>query len=495
MAEGAFDALIVGAGPAGVGAALRLRQFGYRVMLIDRSAVWPRKQVGEALTPGVQNIIALLDANDALSGVPHLAGRPSRLLWRGLSAEMIADGGSAMVDRAAFDAALLALAQRRGVQVERPAQVREIGGGAGDWRIQLRCGEAGVKHITARHIIDAGGRGGQARGQRLDCAPRLAAMWMELPATGLPVDLLQATHTEALEHGWLWGAALPGQRYRIMLVFDPAAAHAAPPGTPAARLRAACAASRLFAPMAGLAGGDVFQMCSATPYLMADSWQDGRIKIGDAAFALDPISSSGVEKAMRFSLQAVVALHTVLSDGTPASAALSRDFYEHRLIETCARHAHWTAASYRQAWCGERPFWRQRSAVRFIPPFPAAWPDLRARLYDASLQLDGFQEPELRSLASLDPARALRLNEKASVVQVPCVIADRVRLHMALTHPHLERPLAFLENESLAPHLERLKQAQTLDTVLRQFGSSMHEGKARKITAWLWQHGLIDSVH
>ena len=494
MADGAFDVLIIGAGPAGVSAALRLRQFGYRVLLIERSDVWPRRQVGEALTPGVQNIIALLDANDALSGVPHLAGRPSRLLWRGRGAETIADGGSAMVDRAAFDAALLALAQSRGVQVERPAQVREIGGGAGDWRVQLRCGGADVKHIAARHIIDAGGRGGQARGQRLDCAPRLAAMWMEIPATGLPADLLRATQTEALEHGWLWGAALPGRRYRVMLVFDPGAAHGARPGAPAARLRAACAASQLFAPMATLADGDVFQMCSATPYLMADSWQDGRMKIGDAAFALDPISSSGVEKAMRFSLQAVVALHTLLSDRTLASAALGRDFYEHRLIETCARHAHWTAASYRQAWCGDRPFWRQRSAIRFIPPSPTAWPDLQARLYDASLQLDGFQEPELRPLAALDPARALRLNDKASLVQVPCVIADRVRLHMALSHPHLERPLAFLEDESLAPHLERLKQAQTLDTVLRQFGSSMPDGKARKITAWLWQHGLIDSV-
>jgi 2-polyprenyl-6-methoxyphenol hydroxylase-like FAD-dependent oxidoreductase len=494
MTDAAVDVLIMGAGPAGVGAALRLRQLGYRVMLIERSAVWPRKQVGEALTPGVQNIIALLDANDALAAVPHLAGRPSRLLWRGRAADMVADSGSAMVDRAAFDAALLALAQQRGVQIERPAQAREIGGGAGDWRVELRLGEAGVKHIAARHIIDASGRTGQGRERRLDCAPRLAAMWAEIPAAGLPAELLQATQTEALEHGWLWGAALPGQRYRVMLVFDPGAARAATSGGPAERMRAACAASQLFACLAGQAGGDVFQMCSATPYLMADSWQDGRMKIGDAAFALDPISSSGVEKAMRFSLQAAVAVHTLLSDRTAASAALARDFFEHRLVETCARHAHWTANSYRQAWCGDRPFWRARSDIRFGPSSQAAWPELQARLYQASAQLQGFQEPELRPLASLDPARALRLSAKASLVQVPCVIADRVRLHTAVAHPHLERPLAFLENEALFPHLERLKQAQTLDTVLRQFGSSMPEHKARKITAWLWRHGLIDSV-
>lgn len=490
----AFDALIVGAGPAGVGMALRLRQFGYRVMLVERSAVWPRQHVGEALTPGVQNIIALLDAHDALADVPHLAGRPSRLLWRGRAAEMIADNGSAMVDRAGFDAALLALAQLRGVRVERPAQVSEIGGDAGEWRVRLRCGEADIKHITARYIVDASGRGVQGRDQRLDCAPRLAAMWTEIAVAGLPADLLQATQTEALEHGWLWGSRLPGQRYRLMLVFDPAAAHGTTSATPSERLRAACAASWLFACLTGQAGGNGFQMCSATPYLMADSWRDGRMKIGDAAFALDPISSSGVEKAMRFSLQAAVAVNTVLSDQTPASFALGRDFFEHRLTEICARHAHWTASSYRQAWCAELPFWRQRSAIRFVPPSATAWPALQARLYQASAQLEGFQAPELRPLASLDPARALRLSAKATLVQVPCVIADRVQLHMAVAHPHLERPLAFLENESLFPHLERLRQAQTLEGLLRQFGSGMPEHKARKITAWLWQHGLIDIV-
>jgi flavin-dependent dehydrogenase len=492
--DAVFDALIIGAGPAGVSAALRLRQFGYRIMLIERSADWPRKQIGEALTPGVQNIIALLDANDALAGVPHLAGRSSRLLWRGRTAEMIADSGSAIVDRASFDAALLALAQLRGVQVERPAQVQEIGGAAGDWRIVLRCGDAGIKHLVARHIIDAGGRSGHGHNQRLDCAPRLAAMWTEIPAAGLPPELLHATQTEALEHGWLWGANLPGQRYRIMLVFDPAAAHAAMACTPAEGLHAACAASRLFARLGGQVSGGAIDMCSATPYLIPDSWQDGRMKIGDAAFALDPISSSGVEKAMRFSLQAAVAVHTLLSDGRPASAALARDFFEHRLIETCARHAHWTASSYRQAWCADRPFWQQRASTRFGMPSQAAWPELQARLYQASAQLEDFQAPELRPLASMNPGLALRLNAEASVVELPCVIADRVQVHMALAHPHLERPLAFLENESLFPHLARLKQAQTLDKVLRLFGSSMPEHKARKITAWLWQHGLIDSV-
>ena len=489
--DAAVDALIVGAGPAGVSAALRLRQFGYRIMLVERSADWPRKQIGEALTPGVQNIIALLGANDALAGVPHLAGRPSRVLWRGRSAEKIADKGSAIVERAGFDAALLALAQRRGVHVERPAQVQHIGGGAGDWRIQLRCGDGAVKRVNARYIIDAGGRSGQGGNQRLGCAPRLAAMWADIAPAGVPAELLRNTHTEALEHGWLWGASLPGLRYRIMLVFDPVAALR---GAPPERLRAACAASALFAGVDGQTFGNVIDMCSATPYLAPDSWQDGRMKIGDAAFALDPISSSGVEKAMRFSLQAAVAIHTLLGDRTSSGAALGRDFFEDRLIETCARHAHWTASSYRHVWCADRPFWQQRASSRFGTPGQTAWSELQARLYRASAQLEGFQAAALRPLASMDPRLALRLNPQARVVERPCVIADKVQAHAALAHPNLERPLAFLENEPLFPLLERLRTAQTLDAVLRQFGASMPQHTAGKIIGWLWQHGLLDSV-
>lgn len=490
----ACDVLIIGAGPAGVSAALRLRQLGYQVMLIERSATWPRKQVGEALTAGVQNIIATLDANDALAHVPHLAGLPSCLLWRGRAPEMVPDSGSAMVDRAAFDATLLALAQSRGVQLERPAQVVKIAGTAGDWRIDVRCGEACTKHIATRFVIEAGGRSGQGRGKRLECAPRLAAMWTEFPQAGLAPDLLRATRTEALEDGWLWGASLPGLQYRLMLVFDPAAAHPARRCTPAERLRAACTASALFAGLNAQAFDGALDMCSATPYLIADSRQDGRIKIGDAAFALDPISSSGVEKAMRFSLQAAVAVHTLLSERAADSASLSRDFFEHRLVETCARHAHWTASSYRQAWCANRLFWRRRSCPQFLTLRSGARSELVDRLYRAIAQLEAFQAPELRPLASMDRTRSIRLNSHASLIQLPCVIANRVHMRAALDHPNLERPLAFVENHALFPHLQQLQQAQTIEMALRQLSFGMPERIAGKIIGWLWQRGVLDNV-
>lgn len=94
----------------------------------------------------------------------------------------------------------------------------------------------------------------------------------------------------------------------------------------------------------------------------------------------------------------------------------------------------------------------------------------------------------------MKPRQALRLHADARVIDMPCVVADRVQAQRALVHLHLERPLAFLDNEALCPHLDRLRQAQPLDKVLQQFGSSMPGHKAQAITAWLWQHGILDSV-
>lgn len=486
-----FDALVVGAGPAGTAAALRLQQLGYRVLLVERSAVWPRAQVGEALTPGVRNIIELLDANDALAAVPHVAHAGSRVLWRGRSPELLPQAGSAVVDRGRFDAALLALARRRGVEVEQPARLLHLAGVAGDWRVGLLCGEARARQVRARFILDASGRGAAPR---IDCAPRLAALWGEVEQPALQ-QLDGATQVEALEHGWLWAGRLPGGRYRLMLVCDPQTARQAMPAAPEARLRAACAASQLLRAAAGLPLLGAVQMCSATPYLAPDGWQDGRLKLGDAAFALDPVSSSGVEKAMRFSLQAAVALHTVLSDARPEGGALARRFFEGRLVEACARHAHWTEAYYGQAWCAEQPFWqaRARCAAGGDRAEPER-PELLAALSAERARLAGYQPPALKPLAGLNPALPLRLHGAAAIVELPCVVDDRVCLHSALDHPHLERPLAFLENEALFPHLARLVQPLPLAQLLRMLAASMPGHKAQHIAAWLWQRGLLESV-
>lgn len=75
------------------------------------------------------------------------------------------------------------------------------------------------------------------------------------------------------------------------------------------------------------------------------------LKTGEAALALDPLSSSGVEKSMRLGVQTAVAANTLLLD--PAAADVAWDFYESSLVASAADHAVWTRDHYGRAWPGD----------------------------------------------------------------------------------------------------------------------------------------------
>ena len=487
-----IDVFVIGAGPAGLCAALRLGQLGYRVILAERSALWPRPQIGEALTPGVRNIIDLLDANDALEGVPIATRLLARVRWRTAEAEDVTHGDSAVVERARFDAALLALAEKRGIEIMRPARVLARGGRAGAWQLEVGHGH-GASRVEARFVIEASGRGNGAG--RLDCAPALAATWAEWDAADLPPEFTGTTRVEALETGWLWGTRLPNGSYRIMLLGDPAAQRRIL-GKPEERLRVACAASMLFCEPAALPQLTDARVCAATPYLDIDAWQPGWIKTGDAAFAIDPVSSTGVEKAMRFSLQAVTAAHTCLQSDDPARQALAGEFFEERLVETCARHDAWTRGYYAEAWCAEEIFWQERSSVLARAGEDGIRTYWRARLDDQVVRFGRVTSNAIDAAeASAPPQRqqSIRFAAGTETVRALCVVDDQVQSHLALVHPRLTRPLAFYEDHALLPALDILRCQPTFEEALHALAASMDQTKALRLLAWLWQQGVVET--
>lgn len=493
----AVDVFIVGAGPAGLAAALRLRQLGYAVALLERSKQWPRPQIGEALTPGVLSLFATLDAGKALAGVPQRPKVPVRISWRSQAVEAESYGESLLIERGAMDAALLTLAHECGVHVLQPAQLGAVTGSPGAWQIQVRRAP-GTEEWSARFILDACGRHGNAA-SHIHTAPRMLACWAAFaPGAGFAPELLEMTHMAALEHGWLWGTCLPGQRYRLMLLCDPATPHKLMPGQPAAWLREQCRQSSVFAPLADLPFDGNFHAGCATPYFASDFWQPGRIKIGDCAFSLDPISTSGVEKAVRFALHAATAVHTLLRDEKQAPQELVHCFLRQRLLETCARHGLWAQRHYRQAWCAQAPFWQQRAA-----PFAAKTRDARAPAMALELQqemeqlqdrLRQFHPPAPNHGPMLRAWQHVRFSAALQIVNLPCVVDERVQLRAALAHPHLERPLVILENEVLLPRLAIILQQTTLAVALDSLAPTMSMAKAQRILGWLWMHGLLESL-
>jgi hypothetical protein len=86
------------------------------------------------------------------------------------------------------------------------------------------------------------------------------------------------------------------------------------------------------------------------------------------------------------------------------------------------------------------------------------------------------------------------LSDGARLVQEPCIFGDEIRAHPALVHPGLERPVAFMEGMELGPLLEVIPSCADLAGLLVAWSSRMPPRQARRITAWLIDNHILETV-
>ncbi|MGH2461239.1 MAG: FAD-dependent monooxygenase, partial [Chloroflexota bacterium] len=123
-----YDAVVVGAGPAGATAAARLADAGLQVALIDRSAPPRDKPCGGGLSPKAYRLLEV-DVSDLVMARPRsvVLSAPRS---RSVSLESRA-GEIWMVQRAAFDQRLVEHAQTRGATLLAGPVVRRVIPGSG----------------------------------------------------------------------------------------------------------------------------------------------------------------------------------------------------------------------------------------------------------------------------------------------------------------------------------------------------------------------------
>jgi len=152
-----WDAVVVGAGPAGAMTAHELARAGASVLMLERTPFPRWKVCGSCLSPGTQQTLGSAGLGHLL---PGMGARPLHALrvggW-GVSAELSL-GTSVAVSRSARDAALVEAATAAGAAVINPARAR-LGAARGGYRAVTVESEEGEEEVQARVVVAADGLG------------------------------------------------------------------------------------------------------------------------------------------------------------------------------------------------------------------------------------------------------------------------------------------------------------------------------------------------
>jgi flavin-dependent dehydrogenase len=453
---------VIGAGPAGSIFATRMAQLGHQVHLIERQR-FPRSHLGESLSPGVMPLLRAAGMHETIEAARFPRVNGVRVKWAG-EARLHENSGEPglLVDRGEFDLRLAERARAFGVRIHQPARVLEQIHDGAKWRLTIDADGASTQ-LTADFVADASGRRSASRRHCIKTGASTLAVYGYWRGATLP----SMPRIEAGEDGWYWGVPLPDGTYNTLVFVDPGWFRSAPGATMSERflrlldrstLMQDCRDAELVAPVHAI---------DATSYLSGDCVGPGRIQLGDAALAIDPISSSGVQKAVQTALSGAIVANTLLLRPESTDAAIR--FYRAQIEDASEHHRRWAAGHYGEVAAGcDHPFWRERAGEPATEPLPPAAIDARG-------------------LATMP----VELSRELEFIATPCLQGNFVSVASALHHPRLSAPLVFLGGRELAPLLRALPPGRTPLQIAQSWSNRMPLESGMAIAGWLVRHGIL----
>lgn len=236
MNTGQYDALIIGAGPAGSIAGAILQNTGHRVLVLERE-LFPRFSIGESLLPQCMEYIeeaGMLEAVDA-AGFQRKNGAlfQHRGVYSGFDfSEQFSTGRieTYQVQRAPFDKLLADEAERAGVDIRYEHEITAIDIEQELPRVTCKLPDGSIKTFSGKFLLDASGSG------------RVLARLLKLESpSDFPVRAALFTHIEdnisdaaydrnkilvtvhpSQSDVWYWLIPFPNGRCSIGVVAEPA---------------------------------------------------------------------------------------------------------------------------------------------------------------------------------------------------------------------------------------------------------------------------------
>lgn len=377
-----WDVVIIGAGPAGSATAITLASLGQSVLLVDEQAV-AKYKLGESLPPAsvdiVSHFLGELDSPGGNTiGVYKTAGNISA--WSSEELDhadffFTSTGFGLCIDRLAFDEALrmraleLGASLQRGVSLE--SCIRSSYAGF-NWDIALSTSTK-VEHHRVRYLVDCSGRRA-VLGKMLDIPIVENEDKLFAYAQWFSTDVADDdgfTRLEAVANGWWYSNRVPTsnseENKRLVVFYSDRdlldGKKAASPEGFNELLRKTIQIAPLLQAGAYQSSG-VIRGAPANSQRLREFCGDAWMAVGDAAQAYDPLSSQGIDKALRTGSHAGHLIHYALTDEFDNSLKVdNRYIQQYRKQQLQLWDDYLSQRNYYygiQTRWADQPFWQRR---------------------------------------------------------------------------------------------------------------------------------------
>jgi flavin-dependent dehydrogenase len=450
-----YDVCVLGGGPAGSVIAKKLCELGYAVLIVHREQAMP-VDLCLSLTPGIDHWLELLDVKEQVMAEKFQRFSSNWILWENrnpVQKEQAGEKTGYYVNKSRFDRILLQAAADAGVKLVKPANAVFVSrNDSKGWNIKLVDGTVRTT-VSASFLVEATGRKPVLKSTKKNWWPVTLATYAYWNS---PLESKGFSFVEAGVNHWYWGSHI-GKTGFACVFSDPAEIRNF--SSVNAFYYSKLKGSYFLSPFLNGRIKTAISICAATPYFDILPVSQDHIKVGDAAFTTDVLSSQGVQLAIKTAFQGAFVVNTLLLNKNPA---LAIDFFNNLVKDSVNRNLTWTKAFYnKQQIYVDGSFWRQRQQHVAKP-----------------------ENAPLIGSKVIDPFCHFVINNELPVREVPVLGNKIIESANGFVFSDREEPLVFIEGIS-AVSMVKLINGTDLQGAIQKVSALLPATDPIKVLRWL----------